>query len=417
MELSDVDLLDLDRFLAQEHHAMFSTLRAESPVHWHEEPDGPGFWNLTRYDDLVEVNRQPELFSSEVGGVSMADMDRDTSTAAFDTRGVMMLMTDPPKHTRYRRLVSKGFTPRMIAMIEDYLRSRAVVVVDEIIEAGRCDFVSDLAADLPLQAIAQIMGVPQEDRRKLFEWSNAMIGADDPEYSGGDESTTAALELYAYSNSLAKARREDPRDDIVTTLVNAQIVDDEGNLTSLSEIEFDAFMLLLSVAGNETTRNATAHGMLALIEHPEQFAKLKADPEGLMDTAVDEILRWGTPVMHFRRTATADTTVGGQAIKAGDKVIMWHISANRDEAQFPDPFTFDIERTPNLHVAFGGGGAHYCLGANLARMELKLIFAEIVERMPDIALAAPPERLRSNFIGGIKHMEVAYTPGPRMSPE
>lgn len=416
MELSEVDLLDADRFLAQEHHEMFKTLRREAPVHWHEEPDGPGFWNICTHDALVSVNRQPELFSSEVGGISIADMGEAGASAGFDTRGVMMLMTDPPKHTRYRRLVSKGFTPRMIGMIEEYLRRRAMLIVDNVIENGECDFVVDLASELPLQAIAEIMGVPQEDRFKLFEWSNKMIGADDPEFQGDpDETTGAAMELYAYANALAKQRREDPRDDIVTTLINAEIVDDDDDVTRLTEFEFDAFMLLLVVAGNETTRNATAHGMLALFEHPEQFEKLKANREAVLDTAVDEIIRWATPVLHFRRTATADTTIGGQAIKAGDKVVMWHISANRDEAVFDDPFRFDIERTPNDHVAFGGGGAHYCLGANLARMELRLIFDEIVRRMPDIEMAGPPERLRSNFIGGIKHLPVRFTPGPRVA--
>jgi cholest-4-en-3-one 26-monooxygenase len=415
MELSDIDLLDADRFVRGEHHEMFTLLRQEAPLYFHEEPDGPGFWNVVKHADLIEVNRQPELFSSERQGISIQDMGEQGGTGAFDTRGIMMLMTDPPKHTRYRRLVSKGFTPRMIEMVSDYLRERAVGIVDNVIEQAECDFVTDLAAELPLQAIAEIMGVPQEDRFKLFEWSNKLIGIDDPEYEGDRENAgNAAMELYAYSNALAKERRESPRDDIVTTLINAEIVTDDGSVTSLDEFEFDAFMLLLAVAGNETTRNASVHGMQALFDNPDQFDKLKANREELMPSAVDEIIRWATPVLHFRRTATADTEIRGQKIAEDDKVVMWHISANRDEEVFDEPFKFDIERSPNEHVAFGGGGAHYCLGANLARMELQIIFDEIVRRLPDIEPTGPPEMLRSNFIGGIKHLPVKFSKGERV---
>ena len=415
MQISDVDLLDLDRFLAQEHHEMLKVLRAEDPVHWHTEPDGPGFWAITKLDDLVEINRQAELFSSEAKGITIFDPEQ-VEGRGMDTRGVMMLTTDPPKHTRYRRLVSKGFTPRMIGMIEKYLEHRAIRIVDNVIERGECDFVTDLAAELPLQAIAEIMGVPQEDRMKLFDWTNQMIGIDDPEYAS-DDSNTAAMELYAYTNDLAKKRRDDPRDDIVTKLINAEITDDDGNPTRLNEMEFDAFMLLLAVAGNETTRNATAHGMLALMTHPEQFERLRNEREKLLGTtAIDEIVRWATPVLHFRRTAKEDYELRGRSIKKGDKVVMWHISANRDEEAFDDPWAFDLGREKNDHVGFGGGGAHYCLGANLAKMELKLIFDEVIRRMPDMELAGEPERLRSNFIGGIKHLPVRYSPGPRVDP-
>jgi len=327
----------------------------------------------------------------------------------------MMIMTDPPRHTRYRRLVSKGFTPRMIGLIETYLRHRTILVVDEVIERGECDFVVDLASELPLQAIAEIMGVPQEDRQKLFKWSNQMIGIDDPEYQT-DDNRAAAIELFAYSNALAAQRREDPRDDIVTALINAEIDDGEGGLTRLNEFEFDAFMLLLAVAGNETTRNATAHGMWALMSNPDQFELLKENRQELLPTAVDEIVRYGSPVMHFRRTATEDTEIGGQPIRKGDKVVMWHISANRDEREFVDPDRFDVTRSPNHHVGFGGGGAHFCLGANLARMELNLVFDEICRRLPDIRATGEPDRLRSNFIAGIKHLPVAFTPGERVNP-
>jgi len=267
--------------------------------------------------------------------------------------------------------------------------------------------VEDLAAELPLQAIAEIMGVPQEERRMLFEWSNKLIGTDDPEYSG-DDGMNATMQLYMYSNELAKKRRADPRDDIVTRLINAEIEGDK-----LSELEFDMFMLLLAVAGNETTRNATAHGMYALLSNPEQFDWLKEDPAGRIDIAIEEILRWASPVLHFKRTATADTEIRGQAIKEGDEVVMWYISANRDEDIFDDPFTFDIRRSPNEHVGFGGGGPHHCLGANLARMEIYVLLEEMARRIPTLELAGEVQPLRSNFIGGIKHMPVQFPKGAR----
>ncbi len=420
MRLEDVDLMDLDAFVRGEHHEMFKVLREQAPVSFHPEPDGPGFWAITKHADLQMVNRDTATFSSELGGTQRFDVA--SVDPEFDTRGIMLVDTDPPKHTRLRRLVNKGFTPRMIGLLEQHLRYRAELIVDAVIEKGECEFVEDLAAELPLQAIADIMGVPQEDRHLMFTWSNAMIGAQDAEYSddpdarGGENSRAreAAMEVYAYANKLGAARREDPRDDIVTTLINAEI---EGE--RLSELDFDMFMLLLTVAGNETTRNATAHGMHALLTHPDEFARLKAhhgDRE-YFSRAADEILRWATPVLHFRRTATVDTEVRGVPIKANDKVLMWHISANRDEEVFEDPFRFDVERTPNDHVAFGGGGAHYCLGANLAKLELEIIFDEILERMPDMELAGEAQVLRSNFIGGIKHMPVRFTPGPRKHPE
>jgi len=245
---------------------------------------------------------------------------------------------------------------------------------------------------------------------RLFEWSNRMIGAGDPEYMG-DELGSAMVEIFAYSNQLAEQRRVDPRDDIVTKLLNAEIEGDQ-----LSELEFDMFMLLLAVAGNETTRNATAHGMHAFLTNPEQFKLLTDDPDGAIDLAAEEILRWASPVLHFKRTVMAETEIRGQEFKDGDEIVMWYISANRDEEVFDDPFAFDVTRDPNPQIAFGGGGNHFCLGANLARMELKLIFQEVARRMPDMQLAGEPDRLRSNFIGGIKHMPVTWTPGKRVLP-
>jgi len=413
MTLDDIDLLDPMRFVRGEHHEMFAVLRAEAPVYWHPDDfTNGGFWNVVKHEDLIEVNRDTETFSSEVGGTQILSgahpIGEPDEGQLMDTRGVLMLDMDPPKHTRYRLLVNKGFTPRMIGLIEQALQHRATMIVDNVIEAGSADFVDDIASELPLQAIAEIMGVPQEDRYKLFDWSNRMIGATDPEYMADDQGD-AFVELFAYVNELAAQRREIPHDDICTKLLNAEI---EGE--QLSELEFDMFMMLLTVAGNETTRNATSHAMYAFMTHPDQFKLLQSDPEELMGTAVEEVLRWASPVLHFRRTATRDTEVRGQKIKAGDRVVIWHISANRDEDVWANPFDFDITRDPNPHVAFGGGGSHFCLGANLARMELRLILTELVTRMPDMTLDGEPARLRSNFIGGIKHMPVTWTPGPRI---
>ncbi len=402
MELTDVDLLDPDAFRLGLHHEMLRTIRTQDPVYWHTEPGGGGFWNVTRHADLVAVNRDAHVFSSAEHGISITDIDEEMPMVRE-----MMLYMDPPRHTRYRLLVNKGFTPRMIGLLESHLTTKATAIVDNVADAGRCDFVGDIAAELPLQAIAELMGVPQEDRRKLFDWSNRMIGADDPEFQkdteGMEAAGVAAAELFMYSHSLAELRRDDPQDDIISRLLGSEIDGD-----TLSELEFDMFFMLLAVAGNETTRNATAHGMKALIDNPDQFAKLKADPS-LLPGAIEEILRWATPVLHFRRTALEDYELGGKQIRKGDKVVMWHISANRDETVFDDPFTFDIERSPNEHIAFGGGGPHFCLGANLARMELRLIFDELIRRLPDMELDGEVEYLRSNFIGGIKHMPVRYT--------
>ena len=411
MRTSGIDLLDLDRFQRGEHHEMFRRLRAEEPVAWHDHPKGRGFWNVVTHADVSEVNRDSERYSSELGGVSILDPEEYSGRIdVLDARGVMMLSMDRPKHTRYRMLVNKGFTPRMVGLLEKHLRHRSTLIVDSVIERGECDFVEDLASELPLQTIAEIMGVPQEDRRLLFRWSNAMIGVEDPEYVRSGAMDPRA-ELYAYVNQLADERRRDPRDDIVTRLINAEVDGDR-----LSDLEFDMFMLLLTVAGNETTRNSTSWGMHALMRNPEQYQTLRGrlDDDEYLKTAIEEVVRWASPVLHFRRTALADTVIHDQEIVRGDKVVMWYTSANRDGEVFEDPFAFDIERSPNEHIAFGAGGTHFCLGANLARMQLRLIFSEILERIPDMRLAGEPQTLRSNFVGGIKHMPVVFTPGVRV---
>jgi cholest-4-en-3-one 26-monooxygenase len=265
--------------------------------------------------------------------------------------------------------------------------------------------VIEVAAELPLQAIAEILGVPFEDRHKLFEWSNKMIGSKDPEYSVSDElARGAAIEMFMYSQELAKQRQAQGQDDIVTTLLNADVDGDR-----LSEMDFNLFFLLLAVAGNETTRNALSHGVLTMIEHPDQYRMLAQNP-ALVPSAIEEILRWASPVMYFRRNITRDTVLRGQQLKAGEKISIWYISANRDEDIFPDPFSFDIKRSPNEHVAFGGGGPHFCLGASLARMEMNIMFEELVKRVSSIAQIGEVKRLRSNFVNGIKHLPVRLTP-------
>ena len=406
MRLDEVDLLDFDRFQRGEHHEMFTVLRGSgNGIHWIDEPDGPGFWAITRIDHLREVNREPEVFSSNKGGTQIHTAPADDFEAQMRRESIMLDM-DPPKHTRYRLLVNKGFTPRMIGLLETYLENRTRVIVDKVCETGGCDFVTELSSELPLQAIAEMMGIPLEDRSRIFDWTNRMIGSSDPEFAATPEDVSEAFtELYTYSHALQQQRRDTPTDDIVTTLLNAEVQGDK-----LSEFEFDMFFLLLCVAGNETTRNTISHGMHAFMTTPEQWRRFVADPEANMAGAMEEVLRWATPVLHFRRTAARDHNLGGTAIKEGDKVVMWHISANRDERAFADPFAFDIGRSPNDHVAFGGGGPHFCLGANLARMEMRLMFREMAMRLGDMTLAGEPQYLRSNFIGGIKHMPVTFTP-------
>ena len=398
MDLAQVDLINPDIFVPSVPHELFAELRRTSPVFWHEEDEGPGFWSVMRHNDLVMVNRDSATFSSYKGGSLMMSWEGDI----LEQQRMMMLNMDPPMHTRYRRLVNKGFTPRMVHELEARITERTQQLIAEAREKGEFDFVSDVAAELPLQVIAELMGVPQEDRHKVFDWSNRMVGSNDPEFLEAPElATAAAMELFAYADALTVERKANPHDDLVSILAYAEIEGDQ-----LSQLEIDMFFMLLAVAGNETTRNLLSHGMLALIENPDQRRLLVERPE-LIDSAIEEMLRFASPVMHFRRTATRDTQIGSQAISEGDKVIFWHISANRDEDVFADPDRFDVARSPNDHVAFGGGGSHFCLGANLARVEIKIMFSELLREMPDLELAGDVQRLRSNFINGIKHLPVA----------
>ncbi len=408
MDVNQIDLLSPDSFVAGVPHEWFTYLRRNAPVYKHREPGGPGFWVVTRYDDVVQVGRDPQSFSSENergGVVQLRDVEMDD----FNRGGRMMLTMDPPDHTRYRSLVNKGFVPRMIQALAPHIREITSAILDRAIAKGdQCDFVVDVAAELTLQVIAELLGVPLEDRHKVFQWSNRMIGSEDPEYAISDELVRQAqIEMFMYANALGAERRKQPRDDLVPTLLAAEINGDR-----LSEMDFNLFFLLLAVAGNETTRNALSHGLHTLIQHPEQYRML-VDDLSLVPSATEEILRWASPVMYFRRNVTCDVKVRGQQLKAGDKVSIWYISANRDEEIFKDPFRFDITRSPNEHVAFGGGGPHYCLGANLARMEINILLEELVKRVPAPKLTGDVKRLRSNFINGIKHLPVQLAPAKK----
>jgi cholest-4-en-3-one 26-monooxygenase len=403
MSLDTIDLTNKDVFVDGVPHDWFAALRHEDPVHWHPEPDGgPGFWCVTCYDDVVTVNRDNQTFSSNRGAVFMWDLPPED----LEQQRLMMLNMDPPMHTRYRRLVNKGFTPRMVEELEATIRERTRAILDRVAPRGECDFVVDVAAELPLQVIADILGVPQSDRHKMFDWSNRMIGSEDPEYGvSQEEAQQASMELFAYAAKLAEDKRAvGTHEDLIGVLSDAE-VDGER----LTQLEIDLFFMLLTVAGNETTRNLISHGLLALLDHPDQLTLLR-DQRQLLPGAVDEMLRCASPVMHFRRTATKDLVLHGTDIAEGDKVVIWYVSANRDESVFDDPMRFDIRRSPNEHVAFGGGGPHFCLGANLARMEIRVIFDELLDRWQDLELAGEPSRLRSNFINGIKHIPLRFSP-------
>jgi cholest-4-en-3-one 26-monooxygenase len=369
-------------------HDQLKRLRNEAPVFRHNDPQLPeGYWALTRHADVVYVSRNPELFSS-FEKTAMLD---EYAQEQIDQQRMFMLNQDPPDHTRMRQLVNRGFTPRMIARLEERIQEN-------------CDDTL-CAAELPLIVIAELMGVPIEDRHKVFDWSNRMVGGNDPEYGVTElQRFDAAQEMWAYANELAKHKRQNLQDDIVSKLISP---DEAGNV--LDELEFDLFFMLLAVAGNETTRNAISGGMYALTQFPEQWDRLKAD-ESLLPTAADEIVRWVSPVNLFRRTPTQDVEIGGVPIKKGEKVVIYYSSANRDESVFDNPDVFDIGREPNPHVGFGGGGPHFCLGRHLAKLEIECLFRSLITQCERVELVAEPRRLRSNFINGIKEMTVRFVP-------
>src|SRR5215468_726926 len=409
MQLRGVNLTDPDIFQKGTPHEMFKVLRREAPVYWHEEPDGPGFWAITKYHDLKFVSKNPGLFSSARQGTLRQDPPANDLPAVHS----IMLNMDPPQHRQYRTLVNQAFTPRMIGNLHGRIRAMVHEIIDGVIERGECDFVEDVAALLPLAVICEMMGVPQEDRRHIYVLGNKMVGIDDPDLQGNapivpGDAMAAFGEMFVYASKLWKIAHETPSDDLATALVNAEL---DGR--KLDEMEFNFFFLLLLIAGNETTRTVTSNGMITLLDHPDQLRDLRDDPN-LVPSAVEEILRFAPAVHTFRRTATMPTELRGQTIREQDKLLLWYPSANRDEEVFERPDVFDIRRSPNEHVAFGFG-EHYCLGANLARLELQEIFRGITERLHEIEPIAPPRRLRSCFINGVKEMQVRFRPGPRVN--
>ena len=402
MELSDIDLTDSTKFVSSVPHEWFAYLRANAPVYFHEETDGPGFWAITKYDDCVTVNREHEHFSSAAKATFLWETDPDQ----LAQMQLMMLNMDPPLHTRYRRLVNKGFTPRMVNQLEAEIHRAADEIIDRVIEKGEADFVTDISAELPLIVIADLLGVPQEDRHQMFDWSNRMIGQEDPEFQLTPEiAQQSAMDLYAYASQLFEQKKANPHDDLMSVLTEVE-VDNER----LSPLELELFFLLLTVAGNETTRNLMSGAMHAFFQNPDQWSKLVAD-RSLLPSAIDEMLRFVSPVMNFRRQTTMPVEIRGQQIGADEKVVFFHISGNRDEDIFENSQKFDITRSPNPHMAFGGGGPHFCLGANLARMEIRVMYTHLLDRLPDIHQDGDVQRLQSAFINGVKHLPVAFSPG------
>ncbi len=402
---SSFDFTDPDLNQAGTPFEEFAAARLTAPIHWVAQPpeskagmSGPdGYWAITKHEHVLEVSKNNKDFSTAENTAVIRfgpDMTRDQ----VELQRVMLINQDPPDHTKLRQTISRGFTPRSIGALHDDLKARAERIVQECVAKGQGDFVYDLAAELPLMAIADLLGVPQEDRRKIFEWSNSMMSYDDPEYDVDPEQ--ASLEILSYFMAMAEERKANPQDDIVTKLVTADV---DGHL--LTPDEFGYFVIILAVAGNETTRNAITHGMHAFFQNPDQWELYKRDrPE----SAVDEIIRWATPVTVFQRTVLNDVEVGGQLFKQGERVALFYASANYDTEVFDGPDKFDILRDPNPHLSFGGHGAHYCIGANLARMEVGLIFNAIADFAPDITQAGEPRRLRHAWINGIKEMQVKY---------
>ena len=406
-----LDITDPDVYRAGVPHGTFERLRRDDPVSWWDEHDGGrGFWAITRYRDIVDLNRDFKTFTSS-RGIRLEEMD-DEALAARKT----MMEMDPPEHTRLRRLVQGGFTRRMVASYEDAIRALAAELLDEVLPKGAFDFTVDVARQLPLRMLGRLLGAPEEDYDWLVAHGDAMIGNSDPEFTAHvvDQSDTeqfrlmpfrspSGIELFEYAQRLADARRAAPTGDVVSQML-APTMDGEP----LTDLEFNNFFTLMVAAGNDTTRYSMAAGLLALLDHPDQLERLQEHPE-LMGSAVEEILRWSSVTMHFRRTATHDVELHGRTIKAGDKVVLWWISGDFDEAQFPEPFRFDIARDPNEHLAFGRGGPHRCIGEWLARLEMRVTMQQLLPRLASARVAGPVERLRSNFISGIKHLPVEVT--------
>jgi cytochrome P450 len=404
----DIALADPDVYARAIPHEWFRRLRREAPVSWHDEPSpNRGFWAVTRYDDLVEVHQNWRTFSSELGAVSLEELDEEQLRVRKT-----MLETDPPRHSELRGICTKRFSARGVGAYEDFIREIARRVLDGALEREEFDFVGAISRELPIRFLCSIFTVPQDDADQLIQWGDRMIANQDPELSDAvvDRVDTeeyrmlpfrspAALEVFAYADRQRDLRRDEPADDVITALTVAQ---SEG---VLSEQDFRNYFSLLMIAGNETTRHTITQGMLALMHHPDQMELLQREPDRI-PLATEEILRWATPVLHFRRTATRDVELRGARIGEGDKVVTWYISANFDEEAFDQPERFDVTREPNYHVTFGPGGPHFCLGAHLARLETRVLFQELLPRLRSIEPTGPVERVRSNFVNGIKRMPV-----------
>ena len=402
MTLDQIDLADLDFFVNNDMYAAFEVLRAESPVHWQERVPGRGFWSVTKYDDVLACYRDAQAFSSALG-VTLYFGEAAPERGGM---GRMMILTDPPRHAKMRQVVSRRFTPRAVAPYEGRIRKIAIEIVDSIIERGECDFVVDVAAKLPTAVICEMMGIAREHWDLMFAIANESIGRHDEEYAMGRTGLETVMSAQARAAEFfieaARERRRNPGDDLISALVGGSVMGE-----SLSEPEIVANCWLLILGGQETTRNATSGAMLAMIQNPGERAKFMADPAA--PPAIEEFLRWTSPVTHIMRTATRGVEIRGRKIRAGQRVVLWNAAANRDEDQFAQPDRFDVSRAPNEHVAFGYG-EHFCIGAHLARLQMRVMFEELMRRIPEIVLAGPVERLRSNFVAGIKHMRVRFAP-------
>lgn len=404
------DITSHDTYLDDFPHATFARLRAEDPVSWTTEADGSGFWAVTKHADVIEVSRDYNRFTAS-RGIRMERMDPDELEARRS-----MMEFDPPEHTRLRRLVQPGFTPKVVATYESAFRKLVGVVLDRVLPLGEFDFVTEIARELPIRMLCRLLGIPEEDAGKMVAWGDQMISNADPEYTPViiDKVDTeeyrllpfrapAAIDVYCYAEEIALERRARPQDDIITTLLTA-----EPDGEPLTDLEFKNFFTLLMVAGNETTRHTISHGLISLKENPEQLETWRSDIAGRSTDATEEILRSSAVTMHFRRTVVEDTEIGGIRVSAGDRVVLWYTSANHDETVFTDPFDFDITRKPNPHLAFGTG-RHKCLGASLAQLEVRVFFEEFLDRVGSFDVGEP-DRLRSNFIRGIKHLPVKVRP-------
>src|SRR5215469_14549028 len=405
MKLAEIDsiLTDLDYF--QQHdipHDAFVTLRREDPVHYTHRDYPYGFWSVTRFEDALAVYRAPELFSSNHG---LALTNHDIEENQY---GTSMIAADPPFHNKQRRLISMRLTPRQVLPHERHIRAIVSSIIDQVAPRGECDFVTDIAAQMPTAVICEMMGVPREDWDDMFYWGNLLIGSQDPEYRDEGESARQTAErgriaVYNYYMKLIGERRKNPGEDLVSALVHGDMAGEK-----MTDMDVLANCLLLILGGQETTRNAMSGGMMQLMQTPDQKALVMAE-RSLIKSTIEEFLRWTSPITHLMRTATADGEVRGKKIRKGDRVVVWNVSANRDDAAFANPFKFDITREPNDHLAFAHG-EHFCVGANLARLELRVMLDELLTRLPDMRPAGKAERLRSNFVAGIKHMPVKFTP-------